>query len=163
VSPISKTSWAYTDKVKKYEPDITQAKKMLSTAKMASESATINLTTFSQYIDVAQSIADSWTSMGVPTNVKVVSTVPPDYEILLSAQEVPPDPDQYPLWHSTQAQTNITGFLNVKIDKLLEDARQEIDTNERRKIYADFQRRIVEEAPAIFLYYPTVYSVHRHR
>ena len=161
-SPIAKTSWGYTDKVKKYDPDPEGAKKLLATAKVSSESASLVLTTFSQYSDTAQTIADSWTSLGVPTKVKIVNSVPPDYEVLLSAQEVPPDPDQYPFWHSTQTQTNITRFVNVKIDKLLEDARQELDTESRKKIYADFQRRLVEEAPAVFLYYPKTYSLSRH-
>lgn len=161
-SPIAKTSWAYTDKVKKYDFDMSQSKKLLTATKISSDSATLVLTTFTQYLDFAQSIADGWTKLGLPTKVKVVSTVPSDYQILLSAQDVPPDPDQYPFWHSTQTATNITGFVNVKIDKLLEDARQEIDTENRKKIYADFQRRIVEDAPAIFLYYPTIYSLKRN-
>ncbi|OGG29879.1 hypothetical protein A3A63_02425 [Candidatus Gottesmanbacteria bacterium RIFCSPLOWO2_01_FULL_46_9] len=161
VSPISKTSWGHTDKVKKYDPDFPQAKKLLATANVASQSAALVLTTFSQYADIAQSIADSWSDLGIPSKVKIVNAVPSDYQVLLSAQEVPPDPDQYPFWHSTQAQTNITRFVNVKIDKLLEDARQELDTENRKKIYADFQRRLVEEAPAVFLYYPKTYSIRR--
>ncbi len=163
ISPISKTSWAYTDKLKKYDTDLVLAKKTLGNTKDATESSSLTLTTFATYADTAQVIADSWTSIGVPTSVKVVNTVTPEYEMLLSGQDIPPDPDQYPFWHSTQAQTNITRFGNVKIDKLLEDGRQVIDAESRKKIYADFQRRIVEEAPVIFLYYPTVYSITRAR
>jgi peptide/nickel transport system substrate-binding protein len=124
-------------------------------------SATLTITTFPQYIDIAQGIADSWTSVGFSTNVKVVSSFPPTYQVLLSAQEIPSDPDQYAFWHSTQTQTNITGYSNVKIDKLLEDGRQEIDTEKRKTIYADFQRRITDEAPALFLYYAKSYTVKR--
>lgn len=163
ISPISKTSWAFTDKIKKYDTDLTLAKKTLGNTKNATESATHTLTTFASYADIAQVIADSWTSIGVPTVVKVVNTVTPEYEMLLSGQDIPPDPDQYPFWHSTQSETNITGFGNVKIDKLLEDGRQVIDAKARERIYADFQRRIVEEAPVIFLYYPTVYAIKRTR
>jgi peptide/nickel transport system substrate-binding protein len=160
-SPIAKTSWAYTDKVKKYSYDLNQAKKLLPETKSASESGTLTITTFPQYIDIAQGIADSWTSVGFPANVKIVSNISGDYQILLSAQEIPSDPDQYPFWHSTQTQTNITGYSNVKIDKLLEDGRQEIDTEKRKTIYADFQRRITDEAPAIFLYYAKSYTIKR--
>ncbi|HLD24400.1 MAG TPA: hypothetical protein VJB96_00640, partial [Patescibacteria group bacterium] len=77
------------------------------------------------------------------------------------AQDVPSDPDQYPFWHSTQSQTNVTGYSNVKIDKLLEDGRSELDQEKRKLIYADFQRRLVEDAPAIFLYYAKLYSIKR--
>ncbi|OGG11986.1 hypothetical protein A2Z00_02050 [Candidatus Gottesmanbacteria bacterium RBG_13_45_10] len=160
-SPISKTSWAYTDKVKRYPPDATQAAKLLDIIKISSSSASLVIATFIQYVDLAQDIANSWTAAGVPTTVRVVSDIPSGYQILLSAQDVPPDPDQYPFWHSTQTQTNVTGYANVKIDKLLEDGRQEIDTEKRKTIYADFQRRLVDDDPATFLYYAKSYTINR--
>ncbi|MEK9143746.1 MAG: ABC transporter substrate-binding protein [Patescibacteria group bacterium] len=161
-SPIAKTSWAYTDTIKKYDFDLPQAKKLMTNAHVASQSAGLTITTFSQYIDVAQKIASSWTNLGVPTIVQVVNTIGP-FQVLLAALSLPPDPDQYPLWHSTQQATNLTGYVNVKIDKLLEDGRKELDQEKRKKIYVDFAKRLVEDAPAIFLYYPTTYTVTRRK
>lgn len=160
-SPISKTSWAYSSKVKEYPYDPSQAKKLLGNTKESSESAHLTISTFTQYLDDAESIATSWTSLGLPTDVKVVSTVPPNFQVLLSAQDLPPDPDQYPFWHSTQTATNITGYANVKIDKLLEDGRQELDLKKRKTIYADFQRYLTEDVPAVFLYYAKSYTAER--
>jgi len=160
-SPISKKSWAYTDKIRHYDFNADQATKLLKNAKLFSESATIELSTFSQYLDIAQIIADSWTSMGMKTHVKVENIVPDSYQVLLSAADLPPDPDQYPLWHSTQSQANITKYINVKIDKLLEDGRKESDTEKRKKIYADFQRYLVDDAPADFLFYSKIYTIKR--
>lgn len=159
-SPIAKTSWGYTDAIKKYDYNGNQVKKLLTNSKVASQSASLTISTFSQYVDVAQKIATSWTNLGVPTKVQVVNQVEP-FQVFLSAQAIPPDPDQYPLWHSTQTTTNITGYVNVKIDKLLEDGRREEDIDKRKKIYVDFAKRLVEDAPAIFLYYPSVYTVSR--
>jgi len=48
-----------------------------------------------------------------------------------------------------------------KIDKLLEDGRTTIDQKERRLIYFDFQKSLLEELPAIFLYFPNRYQVSR--
>ncbi|MFZ5535251.1 MAG: ABC transporter substrate-binding protein [Patescibacteria group bacterium] len=160
-SPISKTSWAYAKNVKNYTYNPIEAKKMIGQTRLATESGQLTLSTFPSYLDTAQKIAASWTALGMPTKVQVESTVPQDYQVLLSAQDVPPDPDQYPFWHSTQGPTNITGYVNVKIDKLLEDGRVELDQEKRKLIYTDFQRRLVEEAPAIFLYYPKLYTVTR--
>ncbi len=161
-SPISKTSWAYTDeKVRHYNADAAQAKRLIDTTRVGTSSAQLILTTFSTYIDLAQSIANNWTKAGVPTTVRVTNAVTSDFDVLLSGLELPPDPDQYPFWHSTQTQTNITGYVNVKIDKLLEDGRQEQDIDKRKAIYADFARRLVEDAPAVFLYYPRTYTVER--
>ena len=67
-----------------------------------------------------------------------------------------------PFWHSTQTATNITGYANVKIDKLLEDGRQELDPAKRKSIYADFQRYLTEDVPAIFMYYPNSFTVTRN-
>lgn len=161
-SPIARNSWAYSSKVKEYTYDPAEAKKLLGGAKESSKSASLTISTFATYLDDAQAIATSWTSLGVPTSVRVVSTVPPDYQVLLSAQDLPPDPDEYPFWHSTQTATNITGYANVKIDKLLEDGRQELDKEKRISIYADFQRYLTEDEPAVFLYYPQSYTVTRN-
>ena len=159
--PLSKTSWAYTDKVRVFEPDPDQLAGLVGRTKTATSTSQLTLTTFPSYLDVAQSIASAWTEAGLPTTVKVTNSVTDDFEVLLSAQDLPPDPDQYPFWHSTQTQTNITGYTNVKIDKLLEDGRQEEDRAKRETIYADFQRRLVEDAPVIFLYYPKMYTIRR--
>lgn len=161
LSPIGKTSWSFNDRVRNYIYDLAQAKKLLSSAKLATESSSLTISTFSPYLEVTQTIANSWSAFGVRTNVKVENAISRDFQILLSASDLPPDPDQYPLWHSTQTQTNLTGYANVKIDKLLEDGRQELDPAKREKIYEDFQRRLVEDAPAVFLYYPTTYTIRR--
>jgi ABC-type transport system substrate-binding protein len=160
-SPISKNSWAYTDRVKKFGFDPNATEDLLDEAGIATQSATLTITTFAPYLDMAQKIADSWTILGVPTIVKVENSVPEDYQVLLTAQELPPDPDQYPFWHSTQGSTNITNYVNVKIDKLLEDGRQITDQEERKTIYGDFQRRLTDDAPAVFLYYPKTYTIKR--
>jgi len=160
-SPISKTSWAYSDTIEKYlyEPEL--SKKLIGNINEASTSGRLTLSTFSQYLDVAQLIARSWTQLGLQTDIRVEKTVPADFQVLLSALDVPPDPDQYLFWHSTQERTNVSRYVNVKIDKLLEDGRQELDMEKRKEIYEDFQRYLIDDAPAIFLYYPTLYTVRR--
>lgn len=160
-SPISQTSWAHAKNIKSYAFNAKEAKRLLKDTHLATTSAELVLSTFPAYLDVAQQIAASWNALGITTKVQVQSSLPNDYQILLSAQDVPPDPDQYPFWHSTQTATNITGYTNVKIDKLLEDGRQELDQQKRKLIYTDFQRRLVEDAPAVFLYYPKLYTVKR--
>jgi peptide/nickel transport system substrate-binding protein len=160
-SPISKSSWAYSQKIKKYPFDPQQAKKLLSPSEESTASGKLTISTFVPFLDEAQNIATSWTNVGVPTDVKVVQAVPDNYQVLLSAQDLPPDPDEYPFWHSTQTVTNITNYANVKIDKLLEDGRQELDQKKRKVIYADFQRYLTEDLPAVFLYYGRSYTIER--
>ena len=112
-------------------------------------------------LKTAEKIAEEWRNIGMTVEIEVVTSVPQDYEAFLATVDIPKDPDQYSLWHSTQTGTNISRFKNPRIDKLLEDGRTELDQEARKKIYLDFQRFIVEDVPAIFLYHPTFYTVTR--
>lgn len=161
-SPISKQSWAYNEDVKQYNYDEAEAKELLSNTELPDSFPGLTLTTFSQYVDIAQQIANQWTALGIPTTVKVENSVGSDYQILLSAQDLPPDPDQYPFWHSQQEATNITHYANVRVDKLLEDGRRELNQENRKKIYHDFQKYLMEDIPAIFLYYPKTFGIQRN-
>ncbi|MBI3379177.1 hypothetical protein HY029_00310 [Candidatus Gottesmanbacteria bacterium] len=160
-TPVSPLSWAYSQKVRLYRYDPETASKILAKSEMASSSSEITITTFAAFIKLAQSIVDAWSKVGVHAKIKVVNFLPADYQILLLAQAIPSDPDQYQLWQSTQTNTNLTHYNNLKIDKLLEDGRKTIDIEKRKKIYSDFQRYLVDDAPVIFLYYPKVYTIER--
>ena len=87
-------------------------------------------------------------------------SVPVNYQIFLGYFNVPSDPDQYTLWHSDQP-TNITNYKNLRIDQLLEDGRRTLDTQKRIKIYADFQKYLLDDQPASFLYFPYEYKIVR--
>lgn len=163
ISPIAINSWAYNSQVKQYNYDPKKAKEMIDAYKKTSNQSEIyiNLTTSSLLLDKAEIIAENWRVVGVNVNLQVVGITPTDYQAFLAILDIPDDPDQYSLWHSTQTSTNITHYQDVRIDKLLEDGRSEIDFTSRKKIYMDFQRFLVEDSPAAFLYYPTIYSVSR--
>lgn len=160
-SPISPLSWAYSKKIRLYNTDLETATKMLSKSPLASASAEIVLSTYANLVQEAQTIADAWKKAGLNVKVKVENTIPADYQIFLLTQMIPPDPDQYSYWQSTQEGINITSYSNPKIDKLLEDGRKTLDKEARIKIYADFQRYLVDDSPVIFLYFPKVYQVER--
>ena len=160
-TPISSKSWAYTNRVKQYEKDLDQAKKLLSDYVESSKSATLTLSTFNEFLPLAQTVAAAWTSLGVTTQVKVETGVADNYQALLGVVDIPSDPDQYNLWHSTQTATNISHYASPKIDKLLESGRKESDQEKREKIYFDFQRYLVEDSPAVFLFHPTTYTISR--
>ena len=164
LSPISPDSWAYNPKVKTYEFSPQQAKEMFAKfSQEATVSGRLELTlgTSEAFLNQAEKIAASWESvLDIQTNVKVVSAIEPDWQILLIYQEIPDDPDQHALWHSTQ-DTNISHYSDLKIDKLLEDGRRTLDMSKRKEIYQDFQRFLAEDLPAIFLEHPVVYNISR--
>ncbi|MGB3716837.1 MAG: ABC transporter substrate-binding protein [Candidatus Promineifilaceae bacterium] len=63
-----------------------------------------------------------------------------------------PDPENFLdlLYHSTSKQ-NLGSYNNPAIDGLLEEARIEPDVGTRMDQYAEIERMIVEDAPAVFL------------
>lgn len=156
--PINPNSWAYFPDTKKYDQDLIHAKQLL--AKEEKKPNEIQLSTVPAYLAVAEAIKTDWEKLGLKVNVLVAAEPTVDFTALVIAQAIPLDPDQYNLWHSTQA-TNLTGINNPRIDKLLEDGRKTLDFAERKKIYHEFQKYLVDEVPAIFLFHPQSYTVSR--
>lgn len=162
ISPISESSWAFNPQVKQYNYDLPKAKKMIdSMDATVKTNLAITLTTSPLLLPQAEMIQKDWEAAGVKTTVQVVSSIPSSYQAMLAIFDIPDDPDQYTIWHSTQTETNITHYANPRIDKLLEDGRTTLDTSQRKQIYLDFQRFLLEDAPTLFLYYPTTHTISR--
>jgi len=115
-------------------------------------------------IALAHAIADQWEDVGVRVDVKAVSMSdltldylrPRRFDAVLSQwQSLPPDPDAYPVWHSTQIEgtgQNYSGFVNRDADEAIEVARQLTDPGERAELYYQFQQIFADQVPALLLY-----------
>lgn len=158
LGPISPNSWAFNPVVKDYAYDVARAKSLIADF---SGEVRVNLATGASLLPVAEKIAAYWKEIGVIADVHVESVLPEEYDAFLAIYDVPLDPDQYAVWHTTQTRTNVSNYTNPRIDKLLEDGRVELDFEERKKIYLDFQRFLLEDAPAVFLYHPVSYTIIR--
>ncbi|GIW70044.1 MAG: peptide ABC transporter substrate-binding protein [Patescibacteria group bacterium] len=127
---------------------------------------TIRVPDIERHVIMAKQIAAIWrekldvTAKVEPINPNdIISQViePRDFEVLLFGQEVSRDPDRYVLWHSAQKAPpglNFSGLDQVRADRALEEGRNELD-NEKRKIhYNEFQKVVLDQVPAVFLYHP---------
>src|SRR3989344_421667 len=162
ISPISPNSWAFNPQVKEYPYDPKRARELIAEMEdEAKKNLEIKLVSSAHLLPTAEKISKNWEEIGVKTLVQVSSIIPGEFQAYLTILDIPKDPDQYPLWHTTQTETNISKYTSFRIDKLLEDGRSELDPEERRKIYLDFQRFLLEDAPAAFLYHPTYYTISR--
>lgn len=116
----------------------------------------------SDSMTVAQEVKVYWDSIGVRT---VINAVDPteianlvssrSFETLVYSEILGGDPDIFAFWHSSQTGDkglNIAGYKNDKVDKLLEEARASSDKTLRISDYAQVQKIITSELPAIFLY-----------
>lgn len=170
ISPIPPNSWAFNPQVKQYEYDTEKARNLLKEVFKDKEQeitkTVITLTTTPSLLPIAEKIKEYWAKIGIDANVQVANAPPLEFQALLIIDQVPPDPDQYSRWHSTQEQTNITHYSkeqkeSQRIDKLLEDGRKTLNKEERKKIYLDFQRFLLEDLPVIPLFHPETYTISR--
>lgn len=165
-SPYAPNFLYYNAELNQRNQDITHAKLLLqpdTTSSLSGESkppSKITIKTIKKYSPVAEKIAADWKQLGINTTIEEVNGIPDTYQVFLGDFNIPKDPDQYTLWHS-DGPDNITHYKNLRIDKLLEDGRKIDNIDQRKTIYANFQKFLMEDAPAEFLYYPDVYTVTR--
>ncbi len=161
--------------VPKYEYNADTAKQILAAdgwkldngvMKKNGQTLSVRLTTptFPELVSVAALLKDQWGKIGVTVTVDTLSSPQlqqsikeRSYEALLFGEILNPDPDPFSLWHSSQIHDpglNLALYQNKTVDSILESARQLANPSERFAKYADFQKLVIADAPAVFLYNP---------
>ncbi len=113
----------------------------------------------------AELLKTMWEEMGARVNIKIYEIGdlnqniirPRKYDALLFGEIIGRDPDPFAFWHSSQRNDpglNIALYANIKVDKLLEEARAITNEQKRKEKYEEFQKEVAKDAPAIFLYSP---------
>jgi len=161
--PFSSRFWGNSNTISEYQQDFEHSKKFLEAPEGQDESNSkikVEIKALSKYKDVALDLKDIYKNIGIEISVSIVDSFPQNFQIFLGDFSVPKDPDQYTLWHSNQG-NNITKYINLRIDKLLEDGRKTVDIGSRQTIYSDFEKYLLDDSPATFLYFPYKYDVSR--
>lgn len=157
-NPYPHNLWAYNPDSKKYLDSPDEAKSALERAKANLSDdqlkAEIILTATPNLEEVGNLIISKWRDLGVNAKLRTESGIPQNFQALLITQSIPRDPDQYVLWHATQTKTNLTKYDSKRTDKDLEDGRKIITEEDRKQKYFDFQKTLLEDTPAVFLYFP---------
>lgn len=157
-NPYPSHLWVYDNKAKKYLANSKEAKEALERAKPQLAEHALNseviLTATPNLEGAGKMIIDAWKDLGFNSKLRLESGVSQNFQALLITQSIPIDPDQYFLWHATQTKTNLTRYDSKRADKDLEDGRKIINEEERKLKYFDFQKTLLEDAPAAFLYFP---------
>lgn len=161
-TPYSPLLWIGTSETLGKVQDLQHAKLLITPVLSAAKNNSLSFTfkVLPEYESVARVIGKEWEKIGVKTKIEVVDSTPTNFQIFLGRFTEPKDPDQYSLWHSQQT-NNITNYDNKRIDKLLEDGRTIVDMEQRKAIYQDFQKYLLDDPPASFLFFPYEYTVVR--
>jgi peptide/nickel transport system substrate-binding protein len=181
-SPILPITWAYDPGVRQYGYDPERAIGLLDAAgwqdsdgdlvrdKDGVELAfTLLVSDDPVMATMAEELARQWRAVGVDATIRAVTSDAAihfvrnrNFDAALVEIELTADPDPYPLWHSTQAESgqNFSGFASEEADVVMEDARRTTDPAERFELYSAFQQIFSEEVPSLLIYYPIyVYAV----
>jgi peptide/nickel transport system substrate-binding protein len=183
-SPILPTSWAYDPSVRSYRYDPERAIGLLDASGWMDSNGdrirdkdgidlAFDLLTSDDpvMVQMAEDLARQWRDVGIDAMIRPVSSEAAaqfvrnrSFDAALTEIGLTADPDPYPLWHSTQAESgqNFAGFVNEDADLVMEEGRFTADPEQRRQLYYAFQQIFAEEVPSLLLYYPIyAYAVDR--
>ena len=179
-SPILPNSWAYDPEVTEYRRDLRRARQLLEEAgwfdndgdgvrERGDMRLEFTLTTNEDdpvRVQIIEAISRQLAEVGIRVKTETV-----DWEELVSQQlrlrrydavlsgwqNLPPDPDPYPYWHSSQVNedgSNFSNYISQDADRLLEEARSTNDREQRIELYRQFQALYSRDVPALLLYQP---------
>jgi peptide/nickel transport system substrate-binding protein len=177
--PIRPGTWAYTDKVTRFDYDPEKAKALLAEAgwkdrdgdgvveDQSGKPFTLTIRT-NQGNDerkkIAEIVQQRLKEVGVQADIQLIEWAafikefvkPRRFEVVVLGLGTGIDPDQYVVWHSSQRgpdQMNRTGYDNPEVDRLLEAGRTSCVQSERVRYYHRIQEILAGDLPMIFLYY----------
>lgn len=177
--PIRPGTWAYTDKVPRFDYDPEKAKALLAEAGWKDRDGdgvvedstgkpfTLTIRT-NQGNDerkkIAEIVQQRLKEIGIQADIQLIEWAafikefvkPRRFEVVVLGLGTGIDPDQFVVWHSSQRgpdQMNRTGYDNPEVDRLLEAGRMSCSQNERVKSYHRIQEILAGDLPMIFLYY----------
>lgn len=118
-----------------------------------------------ELVSVAESIVDVWNKVGAQVNLKIFEPGdlnqnvirPRNFETLLFGMVIGQDSDFYAFWHSSQRNDpglNISNYANIEVDGILDNMREDLDEESRKKNFITLETEILADRPAIFLYTP---------
>ena len=176
-NPIVPGTWAYSDDIRSYQQDLEKARSLLAESgwrinsrgvlQKEGQELRLELLTDSdpERVAIAQEIADQLREVGVDTSLQSQAgsdlvqdfLLPRRFQAVIYGWDQGYDPDPYPAWHSSQVHErgfNLAGYADQSVDRILSEARQTSDVEERKALYREFQQIFAEKVPSILLFYP---------
>ena len=120
--------------------------------------------------DIATLVQDNLRQIGIEVKIEMYEWAvflrnfinKGEFDAMVLGWALGPDYDQYQIWHSSQAnpeQLNVVSYKNPKVDRLLEQIRQEYQRTKIISMAGEMQETIYRQQPYLFLYVPESTSV----
>jgi peptide/nickel transport system substrate-binding protein len=163
-APMGPGVWGNDKTLKGYSYDPEKAKKLLADAGYPNGfKTTIWTNDNKERVDVAEVVQSQLKGIGIEVETKVVewgayldATAKGEQDMFVlgwSNMTGDADYNQYFLFHSEAVGNpgNRAFYKNPAVDKLINEGRQEIDPEKRKKIYTAAQKIEIEDAPMVYL------------
>jgi len=160
-SPLSIFSPATTTDAHSIE----KAKEILDGKDLSTATLKISTNNVPELIAVGENITQTFNEIGIKTELQIhdinelTSTVirPREYEAILFGNVINRDLDYYAFWHSSQRNDpglNLALYTSIESDTALETARDTLDMEEKLPLLQKFEKEVINDVPAVFLYSP---------
>ncbi|SEB84228.1 ABC transporter substrate-binding protein [Paenibacillus sp. GP183] len=162
-SPFVPSHFAYGDSDKAPKPDVEKAKSLMKAAGVPDGfSFTLKYVQNSSNQQLVQMIQNMLKPAGITVNLEATDSAANtdnlnkrNFEAIVSTWSGRPDPDQNIYdYNRTGGILNRSTYNNPQVDKLLDDARLQVDEGKRKAIYDSAMQIINVDLPYIFLYHP---------
>lgn len=177
--PYKPGTWAYNDKVRKYDYSPQKARELLRATGWTNLSKDgilekdgkpfIFEIVTNQGNETRQKCAEiiqrQLKEVGIEVKIRILewSAFVNDFvnkrrfDAVILGWTIPLDPDAYDVWHSSKTapeELNFISYKNPEADEMLEKGRSTFDQKQRKKCYDRFQEILTEDQPYTFLYVP---------
>ena len=164
-SPMSPKVFGYSDDVKPYDYDLEKAKALLQEAGLEGLKVTITTNDRKERINAAEVVQSQLKKIGIEAEVEVLewgayieALNNGEHEMFVGGwgnATGDGDYNQYNVFHSSShgGAGNHTYYHNPEVDRIIEDARKEIDEETRRGLYKQAMKLEMEDAAMIPLRY----------
>ncbi|MBI4277887.1 MAG: ABC transporter substrate-binding protein, partial [Armatimonadetes bacterium] len=162
-SVISPQTWGYTSDIPKYPHDPAKAKELLAAAGHPNGFKVNFLFPFQDPYDTwAPAIQEQLARVGITLEMLGMERVAfdarnrrGDYDTMTLGLTRPPDPDVYFTtgWYGPNKPPGSNFSFYSAADRLIEQARVEVDEKKRRALVMQIQRQIAEDVPGVPIYY----------
>lgn len=141
------------------------AKNILDGTSLEEETLVISTNNVPELIAVGEKITEYFGAFGLNTELDIQdineltsNTIRPrEYQAILFGNVINRDLDYYAFWHSSQRNDpglNLSLYTSIDSDRALEEARSIIDSDEKLELLQNFEKEVINDVPAIFLYSP---------
>lgn len=160
-SPL--TLFSFEENEKTYS--IEEGKKNLEGKDMSLATLKISTSNVPELIAVGEKVTETFNQLGIKTELDIRDTNeltssiirPREYEAILFGNVINIDLDYYAFWHSSQRNDpglNLSAYASIDGDKALLEARGTSNISEKLNLLQKFEKEVINDTPAVFLYSP---------